>query len=146
MGGGTALLVWIGVIVAAAALAWFWRRRSPFLWGPAAAVIYGLVEDPSVGPLRGGGRFLPIDDPRLGTLSSVAVTLALVLVAMAVLPQRGPGRRRRRSPGGQGGHRPPPGAGDFKQCPTCVETIRASAEICPFCGHRFAAEMARRQG
>ena len=143
MGGATALLAWIGTSAALAALAWFWKRRSAVLWGLAAAVIYGLVEDPSVGPLRGGGRFLPIDDPRLGMLSSIAVTAGLLIVGMAVLPQRGPGRRRRR---GQPGHRPPPGASDFKQCPTCVETIRASAEICPFCGHRFAAEMAGRQG
>lgn len=136
MGGGIALLAWIATSLVLAAAAWFWKRRSPLLWGLVAAVLYGLIEDPSVGPLRGDGRFLPIDDPLLGRLSSVGVTAGLCLVAMAVLPRREPARRRRRSAAGDSGL---PAADAAKQCPSCVETIRASAQICPFCGHRFEA-------
>lgn len=132
MGGGTALLAWIATSIVLAAVAWFWQRRSPLLWGLAAAVVYSLIEDPSIGPLRGEGRFLPIDHPVLGSLSSAVLTCVLLAIGMAVLPRRQPARPRRRSR-----HRGPVAAEAAKQCPTCVENIRASAQICPFCGHKF---------
>ena len=136
MGGGTALFARITTSLALGALAWFWQRRSPLLWTLAAALVYVLVEDPSIGPLRGGGRFLPIDHPLMGMLSSVAITAALLAVAMTALPRRDGKHGRRVS---HRGHRGLPPADDAKQCPACVETIRANAQICPFCGHRFEA-------
>jgi hypothetical protein len=137
MGGGTALFAWIATSLALGALAWFWQRRSPLLWALAAALVYSLVEDPSIGPMRGDGRFLPIDHPLIGTLSSAAITGALLAVAMTALPRR-EGKRGRRVR--HRGHRALPPADEAKQCPACVETIRASAPICPFCGHRFEAK------
>jgi len=140
MGGGIALIAWVGTSLALAALARFWKQRSFLLWGLAAGLVYVLVEDPTIGPLQGGDRFLPIANPMLGMLSSIGLTSAAVGIAMMVVPQRpgGEAPRRRRRGGGRGR----PGGGEPKQCPSCVETIRASAEICPFCGHRFPAAAA----
>lgn len=133
---------WVGTGMAAGLLARLWKGRSALLWALIALVLYGIIEDPPVGVLLEGGRPPPWREHLPDMVFSTLIVAALVALALAVLPARhrgqgrSGGRRRKRGDGGS------PSAGPVAElmlCPTCVETIRADAAVCPYCGHKFAA-------
>jgi hypothetical protein len=136
-------LAWAGVTVGTGTLARLWKGRSWLLWAGLAAAVYAFIADP---PLQGMTSRPRLSLNRSQLVESGAIALAVfgaASAALALLPPASEPRRRR--------HRrqyrrslPTLAAGEeAKQCPSCVEAVSAKAEVCPFCGHKFAAAASR---
>lgn len=136
---------WVGTGMAAGLLARLWKGRSALLWALIALVLYGIIEDPPVGALLEGGRPPPWRERLPDMAVSIVIVGALVALALGMLPARHSGhvrpggRRRGRGDGGSPSASP---VAELMLCPTCVESIRADAAVCPYCGHKFATTSA----